>query len=304
MQKLIFHPEQDNFYGAFYPCPEPTDKVFLLMSEKHIQHFSVKAAVKWFHSLNCHVMALSPERTAHNYRNYPIEQIAAAVQYLSNKGFRKIGIFGFCFTGTIALAAASFIPEIRLTIAFSPCDFIMESFSRSTKPEKQPMTTESILSNQGKPLPFMRYAYHFPELQQKMQEEAKRRHDCMAFRDVFDFSEALHPLQENQKIPVEKIQGRLVLIGTEDNSFWNACRYIHRIEERLLNTPHDCRYKIFLYEHGSAFCFPQSMLENIFPVGSALALAFAFESLRDFPIESHHTRTDIDKKLSYLIGNW
>lgn len=306
MKKLYFSPERDGFYGAYYPNQNFSRKAMIVMLGDDIDDMLVIAAVKWLKTLGCNVMALAPAEKDYGHHSYPIERIENAVTYLKAQGNEKIGICGASTTGMLALVAASYIPDIRLTLAFSPCDFIMEGFYRDGLDgvKERPGDYESSVSYKGKQLPFLPYAYRHPEYWQKIQEEAKRRHDFIASRDLFDESERLHPLQEDEKIKVENIRGRLVLIGAEDDSLWDTCRYIRRIEERLKSKAHKCRYRIMTYEHGSHFCFPQSVITNILPIGSGLALACFFESLRDFPIESRHAREEIDKKLSYFIYKW
>ncbi len=306
MKRVYFNPERDGFFGAYYPNAKPSQKAMMIMFGDDVDDTLVKAGVKWLHTLGCHVMALAPAEKDYGHHSYPIERIENAVHYLKVNGIQKIGICGASTTGMLALVAASYIPEIRLTLAFTPCDFVMEGFYRDNLDgmKERPGNNESSLSYKGKQLPFLPYAYRHPEYWLKIQKESKRRHDLIASRDLFDESERLHPLQESEKIKVENIQGRLVLIGAEDDSLWDTCKYIRRIDERLKSKPHQCRYKLLTYEHGSHFCFPQTMIEKILPIGSGLALAFAFESLRDFPIESRQTRIDIDKKLSYLIYHW
>ena len=306
MKKIYFNPERDGFFGAYYPNPKHSEKTMIVMLGDDVDDLLVKAGVKWLHSLGCHVMALAPAEKDYGHHSYPIERIENAVHYLKSKHCQKIGIIGASTTGMLALAAASYIPEIRLTIAFSPCDFIMEGFYRDNLDgmKERPGNYESSLTYQGKQLPFLPYAYRHPEYWLKIQEESKRRHDVIASRDLFDKSEELHPIQEEEKIKVENIHGRMVLIGAEDDSLWDTCRYIRRMEKRLKSKPHYCRYKILTYEHGSHFCFPQSMLKKLIPIGSGLVLAGFFESLRDFPIESKQAREDIDKKLSVLLYKW
>ena len=101
----------------------------------------------------------------------------------------------------------------------------------------------------------------------------------IASRDLFDESEKLHPIQEAEKIKVENIRGRIVFVGAEDDSLWNTCKYIRRMEDRLKSKPHHAKYKALLYEHGSHFIFPQVMLESLLPIGSEFVLKFA--SIRD-----------------------
>ena len=55
----------------------------------------------------------------------------------------------------------------------------------------------------------------------------------MNSRKIFDDSEAAHPLQEEEIIPVERIRGKLLLVGAEDDTLWDAAKYIRRMEKRL-----------------------------------------------------------------------
>ena len=76
--------------------------------------------------------------------------------------------------------------------------------------------------------------------------------------------ERLHPLKEEEKIKVENIKGQIVFVGAEDDVLWDTCKYIRRMKARLEEIPHECEYKTLLYEHGTHFVFPQSMIH--FPV--------------------------------------
>ena len=106
------------------------------------------------------------------------------------------------------------------------------------------------------------------------------------------------------KIKVERIKGKVVLIGARDDSLWDACRYIDRMTERLKVTPHECKVAKLTYEYGSHFVFPQSMLETVLPFGSTLLLMLAFRTLKDHPTECKQTRIDIDRRLRRIIRGW
>jgi hypothetical protein len=54
-------------------------------------------------------------------------------------------------------------------------------------------------------------------------------------------------------------------IGAEDDVLWDTCKYIRRMEERLNDRPHSCRFKALIYEHGTHFVFPESMLRIMLP---------------------------------------
>ena len=62
---------------------------------------------------------------------------------------------------------------------------------------------------------------------------------------------------EEEMIKVENIQGKLFLIGADDDSFWEAGKYIRRMDARLKERPHACEYETLVYEHGTHFVLPE-----------------------------------------------
>ena len=100
------------------------------------------------------------------------------------------------------------------------------------------------------------------------------------------------------------LKGKLLLIGAEDDVLWDTCKYIRRMEERLNDRPHSCRFKALLYEHGTHFAFPESMLRIMLPVGGSLLVGAAFRAGREYPKECRETRRDIDRKLRMVIRKW
>ena len=306
MKREYYSTKNDGFYGAYYKNPAPCDRGVILMLGDRIDDMMVKMGVKWLHRKGCNVMAMSSETKDYAYHDYPIESYEKAIEVLKSKGCVKFGIVGASTTGMAALAAASFIPDMTLTIALSPSDFIMEGFYRDgfDGARERPGNNESTLSYRGMSLPYLPYAYRHPEYWQKLSEEAKRRGDMAAARDMFDLSEKLCPVTEDMKIKVERIKGKLVLVGAQDDSLWDTCRYIERMTERLKSLPHECRAAKLTYEYGSHFVFPQSMLEIVLPFGSSFLLRFTFKMLKDHPKECKKTRIDIDRRLSRIISEW
>ena len=61
-------------------------------------------------------------------------------------------------------------------------------------------------------------------------------------------------------------------------------------KERLKSKPHSCRFKALLYEHGTQFAFPESMLKIMLPAGGS-----------KYPKECRETRRDIDRKLRAVL---
>lgn len=306
MKKRVFTPEKDGFCGAWYPSPNGSDRaVILMLGDSSVDRMAVSGA-KWLHRQGCHALAMSPDKKDYGHHNYPLERFGKAIEFLKSQGCEKIGIVGASTTGMLALVAASYYPGISLTVAVSPSDFIMEGFYQDGKDgmHERPGDNESSVSWQGKPLPYLPYAYRHPEYWQKIMEESKAGGDKIAARKMFDESERRHPLQEEEKIKVERIRGRVICIGAEDDVLWDTCRYIRRMQQRLGETPHACVFEAWLYEHGTHFAFPESMLKLILPVGSGLLVKYMFRAGREHPKECQETRLDIDSRLQKALREW
>ena len=202
-------PEIDGFYGAYYPNDRATDKAVILMLGDSSDDRMAVSGAKWVHMNGCHALCMSPDKKDYGHHSYPIERFGAAIGFLKSRGIKKIGIAGASTTGMLALVAASYYPEITLTIAISPSDFIMAAFYQDGKDgmRERPGDNESTVTWQGKQLPYLPYAYRHPEYWMKIQEASKAGRDMVASRPMFDESERLHPLQEEEKIKVERIRG-------------------------------------------------------------------------------------------------
>ena len=107
-----------------------------------------------------------------------------------------------------------------------------------------------------------------------------------------------------EMIKVENIKGRLFLVGAEDDSFWEAGKYIRRMDRRLKERPHTCEYVPLVYEHGTHFVLPESMLRMALPVGLKFVLRFIFKAANEYPDECEAARKDIDRRLSAALKEW
>ena len=305
ISKELKIPEIDGFYGAWYPNPVATDKAMILMLGDSSDDRMAVSGAKWVHMNGCHALCMSPDRKDYGHHSYPVERFGAAIDFLKGRGIRKIGIAGASTTGMLALVAASYYPDITLTIAISPSDFIMEAFYQDGKDgmRERPGDNESTVTWQGQQLPYLPYAYRHPEYWLKIQESSKAGRDMVASRPMFDESERRHPLQEEEKIKVERIKGHIIFIGAEDDVLWDTCKYIRRMEERLESLPHDCTYTSLIYEYGTHFAFPESMLKMMLPAGADL-ITLAFRSGREHPAECRAVREDIDARLTEALREW
>ena len=306
MKRQVFRIESDGYNGAWYPASAESKRAFILMLGDSAEDRMARIGAKWLNQQGIHVMAMSPDKRDYGHHNYPLERFGKAIKFMKAQGCEKIGVVGASTTGMMALLAASYYSELSLTIAISPPDFVMEGFYRDGKDgaTERPGDNESSVSWQNEPLPYLPYAYRHPEYWKKIQEESKAGGDKVASRNMFDESEKKHPIREEERIKVENIHGKLVFIGAEDDVLWDTCRYIRRMEARLAGRPHDCTYESWLYEYGTHFTFPESMLKMMLPVGSGLLVSFMFKAGKEHPKECRETRIDIDRRLKKVLAEW
>jgi len=306
MKRQVFRVDTDGFNGAWYPASGDCKKGMILMLGDSAEDYMVSCGARWLDRQGIHVMAMSPDKKDYGHHSYPLERFGRAIAFMRAQGCEKLGVAGASTTGMMALLAASFYPELSLTIAISPSDFVMEGFYRDGKDgaEERPGDYESSVTWQGRQLPFLPYAYRHPEYWQKIREEAEDGGDRTASRKMFDESERRHPLREEELIKVENIHGRLICIGAEDDVLWDTCRYIRRMERRLEGLPHDCAFESWLYDHGTHFAFPESLLRMMLPVGSGALVSFMFRAGKEYKKECRETRIDIDRRMKKALAEW
>ena len=306
MKGLHFDIETDGFYGAYWKCEKTSDCAIITMLGDDPEDYMARSAVKWLLKLGLNVMTMSPGKKDYGHHNYPLERIEAAIQWLKKHGNKKVGIAGASTTGTLALTAASFFPDLTLTIAMTPSDFIWQGFMQGKKDgcKEWPIPGESLFSWKGEPLPYMTFCYQHPQYWQVVATETKKAGAMLSSRKLFDDSEKAHPITEAETIKIEKIQGKLMLIGADDDVLWDAGKYIRRMEKRLSEKPHTCQVEAVVYKHGTHFVFPEGMLKTMLPVGSGLFLKLAFREARQYPKECRQTRIDIEKRMRRAIAQW
>lgn len=306
MKHIHFNVKTDGFYGAYWKNKKETNCAIIAMLGDDPEDHMAKSCVKWLMKRGVNVLTMSPAKKNYSHHNYPLERIESAIKWLKDNGNKKIGIAGASTTGTLALTAASYFPDITLTIAMTPSDFIWQGFEQGKKDGcgEWPVEGESLFTYRGKQLPYMPFCYKHPEYWQVMKKEAKKSGNMIDSRKIFDDSEAVYPITEAEFIKIENIKGKLVMIAAEDDCLWDAAKYIKRAKRRLAEKPHDCGAELVAYKHGTHFVFPESLLKKIFPVGAGLLLKMMFKAAKEFPKECKGTRIDIDKRVSEAIKGW
>lgn len=264
-----------------------------------------KGVAKWLTTRGTNALCLGPENGS-GYHSFPLENVEEAIRFLKEQGNRKIGILGASITSIPALISAARFPEISLTVAVTPCDFVLQGFSKEKRDgcAEWPVEGESMLTWRGEPLPYVPYAYKHPQYWQVVTEETKGSGSLLSSQRLFRDTEARAELTDAVMIPVENIRGRLMLIGCEDDCLWPTAHYIRRMDERLKTRAHSCRYDALVYPHGTHFAFPESMLRQLLPLFPDFIVGRAFRTAREYPKECRAARDDIDRRMKQAIQDW
>ncbi len=265
-----------------------------------------KGVAKWLVKQGISVLTLDSEKGVVGYHSFPLEKVEAAIAELKKLGNRKIGILGASITTIPALTAASLFSDITMTVAFTPCDYVLQGFTQGKRDgcREWPLEGESMLTWHGNPLPYVQYAYGHPDYWHTVQAETKGSGNLLAAAKVFNDTEKKTPLTEEVMIPIEKINGHLVLIGCEDDCLWETARYIRRMDKRLKSRPHSCNYVTMVYKYGTHFSFPESMLRGMIPVFPDFLIERAFRSSKEHPKECKATRVNIDRRMKQVLYEW
>ena len=289
-----------------YTHSEHSDSAIILMLGSGGNNALTKGASKWLVKQGVNVLSLGPDRQEAGYHNFPLERIAEAVEFLKARGNRRLGVLGASITTIPTLTAASMFSDITLTVAVSPCDYVLQGFKQGKLDgcREWPVVGESMLTWEGAPLPYVNYAYQHPEYWRTVQDETKGSGNMIAAKKIFDDTETKTPLTEDVMIPVENIRGHLLLIGCEDDCLWPTARYIRRMDERIKSRKHDYISDAAVYEYGTHYAFPESMLRQIIPVFPDFLIGRAFLSAREHPKECLRTREDIDRRMKNTIKKW
>ena len=213
MKHIHFEVKTDGFYGAYWKNKKETNSAIIAMLGDDAEDYMAKSCVKWLMKKGVNVLTMSPGKKNYSHHNYPLERVEEAIELLKNNGNKKIGIVGGSTTGTLALTAASYFPDITLTMAMTSSDFIWQGFEQGKKDgcREWPVEGESLFSYCGKPLPYMPFCYKHSEYWQVVKSESKKSGNMIDSKKIFDDSEEAHPITEDEFIKIENIKGKLLM---------------------------------------------------------------------------------------------
>ena len=301
--------DREGFLGYLYTGSSTEGRCMIVLAGDDGNDFLDQAFARWFtryQSCSALCLALRQDPSEDPGLNlWNLNTVLEAVKWLKTQDYHKIGICGISMQAVIALSAAARIPEISLTLAFSPCDYVPWGFRHGPvgkrKKEEYP-TGKSLLTWKGQPLPFQDAHMKKEEYSSLFHEDSRKNHELHS-RGIFDRSEALGQIPEPAFIPAERSRGALILIGAEDDSMWNCTRYICRMRRRLQQKEFILPVKCFTYPHGTHLLLPQRMIMDALPLVGGL-VSWLFVSGRHHPSACKAARVHLDQQLSCTLSGW
>lgn len=134
-----------------------------------------KGVAKWLVKRGVNALCVGPENGP-GYHSFPLESVEEAIQIFKRAGqSAKWESLARPSQRFRALAAAARFPELSLTIAVTPCDLVLQGFSKEKRDgcAEWPVEGESMLTWRGEALPYVPYAYQHPEYWRVVTEETK-----------------------------------------------------------------------------------------------------------------------------------
>lgn len=192
--------------------------------------------------------------------NIPLEYFDRAVEWLGRQPLvdsANLAIVGSSRGGELALLVASRNPAINRVIAFVPSHVVWGPVG----PFKDPSISAWTVG--GKPLP---YVTHVRE----------PNYAAKPYRGTPDFLADLQQtsLVEAAAIPVEKIQGAVLLLSGEDDQIWPSTQMSQLAIQRLTRASHPFRYEHISFPGAGHLIAPgsdPSLTEAKHPTGVIIA---------------------------------
>ena len=191
----------------------------------------------------------------------PLEIIENAVNFLIQRGYQKVGIYGFSKGAELALLSATKIPRLSAVVAASPACCVFEGFT----PEKMP-AGRSSWTWRGAPLPYV----PMEGLTAETMRMKKRKNESGFSAEYNAWLD--NSLSDQNIIPVEEIQGSVLLLSAHNDEMWPSERMGQLLVDRLTQKSYAGPFHHAVYD-------PASHL--LCPVFSPIR--FAFRAERDHP---------------------
>lgn len=254
--------------GVLYPVTGRKDKVVITLSgsEGGLEH--AEKLAKYLQDHGIPALALGYFKTKHSAKTLnkiELENIKAAIKWLTNLGYEKIGIEGCSKGAEYAAAAAIAFHELSCVILKIPSWFYSEGMNGTI-----PSGT-SCWSYKGKEIPYTPYKTRkLPAIKEIIKN---KEYNILAINT----GKKVNPASI---IPIEEIKAPILMFSTEVDTIWPSKDSCEKMEARLNSHLFSYPHKHICFKHMS-----HMMLENC---GSAIK--WFIKSEKQFPEECARER--------------
>ncbi|WP_171051900.1 acyl-CoA thioester hydrolase/BAAT C-terminal domain-containing protein [Alteribacter natronophilus] len=173
----------------------------------------------------------------HDLHEIPLETVDRAVEWLSeqpNINGNEISCLGISKGGELALLAASQNSRIKAVIGEMPPSHVFQSHRQGLK--------SSSWTKDGEPIPFVPYSLSLGMRLEQLVTQWKN--EAVSMRPVYERSLEKAKDASAAAIPVEKINGPILLISGKEDSLWPSGPMCESMMERLSGSsfPHEKRH--------------------------------------------------------------
>lgn len=231
--------------GILYPVAGRKDKVVITLSgsEGGLEH--AEKLAKYLQDHGIPALALGYFKTRHSVKTLnkiELENIKAAIEWLTNLEYEKIGIEGCSKGAEYAAAAAIAFHELSCVILKIPSWFYSEGMNGKT-----PSGT-SCWSYKGEAIPYTPYKTRkLPVIKEMLKN---KEYNILAVNT----GKKVNP---DSIIQIEKIEAPILMFSTEVDTIWPSKESCEKMEERLNINNFSYPHKHICFEHMS-----HMMLEN------------------------------------------
>ena len=258
-----FHIAADGFTGAYY-VPKKNfypGKVVILAGGSDGQFGLTKLVAEQFAERGIAALALAlwnePGLPVAVSR-IPLEYAAYAARWLQKEGYQKIGIWGISIGAPYALLCAAKFPDlIHCVIAASPSAVCTQGMLIKMGTAQEPKLLDcSAFSYQGMDIPYA--GIELDKMKILADSLLSRSYSMRTYYD-----RVLASAPEDSEIPVEKINGPVLLLAADRDTVWNSKESADRIVARLKNHHFSFPVTYYHYEYASHYLLPCSIMSRM-----------------------------------------
>jgi dienelactone hydrolase len=217
----------------FLPSTKSKTPVVIVLGGSDGGLLEGRAAILASHGYAAFALAyFGAESLPSNLTEIPLEYFEKAIVWLQKQDevdADKLGVMGASRGGELALLLGATFPEIKAVVAFAPSGLVWEGISTWE-------TSQSAWSYQGVPLSFIPLVIT-PEFQEYVNEQTAYGKP-IAYTQLFLLNMEDKSIVEEAIIPVENINGPILLISGSDDQTWPSGLFSEMIMERLDQNSH------------------------------------------------------------------